>query len=150
MNESFRPGLWTESFDSLRRPDSKECFVYKSDIPTSLELSVNNDLENTAQVTHTTFMVLFVVFGAWQPQFLHSLFILHLCVSKWKPYRFGTTWGWVNDDRMFIFGWLSLNFSLKLFKCFITTNLHTLFKGVILAIERSLLCSPRLHLFDKK
>ncbi len=25
--------------------------------------------------------------------------------KKMKPYRFGMTWGWVNDVRSFIFGW---------------------------------------------
>ncbi len=31
---------------------------------------------------------------------------LPLCsVEQRHSYRFGTTWGWVNDDRIFIFGW---------------------------------------------
>ncbi len=29
-----------------------------------------------------------------------------LCSAEQRnSYRFGTTWGWVNDDRIFIFGW---------------------------------------------
>ncbi len=31
---------------------------------------------------------------------------LSLCSAEQRhSYRFGTTWGWVNDDRIFIFGW---------------------------------------------
>ncbi len=31
---------------------------------------------------------------------------LPLCSAEQRhSYRFGTTWGWVNDDRIFIFGW---------------------------------------------
>ncbi len=31
---------------------------------------------------------------------------IFLCVGRRKnSYRFGTTWGWVNDERIFIFGW---------------------------------------------
>ncbi len=37
---------------------------------------------------------------------------LHLCFEdKQKTYGFGTTWGWVINDRIFIFGWTNtLNF----------------------------------------
>ncbi len=32
-----------------------------------------------------------------------------LCSAEQRnSYRFGTTWGWVNDDRIFIFGWTIL------------------------------------------
>ncbi len=38
--------------------------------------------------------------------FPHSSEYLPLCsVEQRHSYRFGTTWGWVNDDRIFIFGW---------------------------------------------
>ncbi len=31
---------------------------------------------------------------------------LPLCLAKQRhSYRFGTIWGWVNDDNIFIFGW---------------------------------------------
>ncbi len=31
---------------------------------------------------------------------------LHLCSAEQRySYRFGNTWGWVNDDRIFIFWW---------------------------------------------
>ncbi len=37
--------------------------------------------------------------------------------SKYLPsYRFGTTWGWVNDDRIFIFGW-----TIPLSNCILAT-----------------------------
>ncbi len=44
--------------------------------------------------------------------FLHSSEYLPLCSAEQRhSYRFGTTWGWVNDDRIFIFGWtIPLNF----------------------------------------
>ncbi len=36
----------------------------------------------------------------------HSTEYLPLCSAEQRhSYRFGTTWGWVNDDRIFIFGW---------------------------------------------
>ncbi len=39
-------------------------------------------------------------------RFPHSSEYLPLCsVEHRHSYRFGTTWGWVNDDRIFIFGW---------------------------------------------
>ncbi len=38
--------------------------------------------------------------------FPHSSEYLPLCSAEQRnSYRFGTTWGWVNDDRIFIFGW---------------------------------------------
>ncbi len=46
----------------------------------------------------------------------HILQNIFLCVPQKKrhSYRFGTTWGWVNDDRIFIFGWtILLNFILS-------------------------------------
>ncbi len=37
--------------------------------------------------------------------FPHSEY-LPLCLAEQRhSYRFETTWGWVNDDRIFIFGW---------------------------------------------
>ncbi len=42
---------------------------------------------------------------------------LPLCSAEQRhSYRFGTTWGWVNDDRIFIFGWtipLSAGFLIR-------------------------------------
>ncbi len=36
----------------------------------------------------------------------HSSEYLPLCSAEQRnSYRFGTTWGWVNADRIFIFGW---------------------------------------------
>jgi len=31
----------------------------------------------------------------------------HLLFSaqEWNSYRFGTTWGWADDDRITFFGW---------------------------------------------
>ncbi len=38
--------------------------------------------------------------------FPHSSEYLPLCSAEQiHSYRFGTTWGWANDDRIFIFGW---------------------------------------------
>ncbi len=38
--------------------------------------------------------------------FPHSSEYLPLCsAEQTHSYRFGSTWGWVNDDRIFIFGW---------------------------------------------
>jgi len=36
----------------------------------------------------------------------HSSKYLLLCsIEGGNSYRFGTTWGWENNDRIFIFGW---------------------------------------------
>ncbi len=41
-----------------------------------------------------------------QPDYKLSSKYLPLCSAEQRhSYRFGTTWGWVNDDRIFIFGW---------------------------------------------
>ncbi len=41
-----------------------------------------------------------------QPGYKLSSKYLPLCLAEHiNSYRFGTTWGWVNDDRIFIFGW---------------------------------------------
>ncbi len=41
-----------------------------------------------------------------QPDYKLSSKYLPLCSAEQiNSYRFGTTWGWVNDDRIFIFGW---------------------------------------------
>jgi len=46
---------------------------------------------------------------------------LHLCSAEERnSKRFATAWGWVNDDRIFIFGWsipLSLSPKLNIKKC---------------------------------
>ncbi len=56
--------------------------------------------------------------------FPHSSEYLPLCSAEQRhSYRFGTTWGWVNDDRIFIFGWtIPLSVSLS----WINWNLHWL------------------------
>ncbi len=45
----------------------------------------------------------------WCPKtaWLQTFFkYLPLCSAEQRhSYRFGTTWGWVNDDTIFIFGW---------------------------------------------
>ncbi len=41
-----------------------------------------------------------------QPGYKLSSKYLPLCSAEQRhSYSFGTTWGWVNDDRIFIFGW---------------------------------------------
>ncbi len=41
-----------------------------------------------------------------QPDYKLSSEYLSLCSAEQiNSYGFGTTWGWVNDDRIFIFGW---------------------------------------------
>ncbi len=41
-----------------------------------------------------------------QPGFKLTSKYLPLCSAEQRhSCRFGTTWGWVNDDRIFIFGW---------------------------------------------
>ncbi len=49
--------------------------------------------------------------------FPHSSEYLPLCSAEQRHSdRFGTTWGWVNDDRIFIFGW-----TIPL-RCFVNTG----------------------------
>ncbi len=40
-----------------------------------------------------------------QPDYALSLKYLPLCSEQTHSYRCGNTWGWVNDDRIKIFGW---------------------------------------------
>ncbi len=49
-----------------------------------------------------------------QPGYKLSSKYIPLCSAEQRnSYRFGTTWGWVNDDRIFIFGWtIPLNVSI--------------------------------------
>ncbi len=53
--------------------------------------------------------------------FPHSSEYLPLCSAEQRhSNRFGTIWGWVNDDRIFIFGWsipLTLNDVLAMIVC---------------------------------
>ncbi len=56
---------------------------------------------------HSIFFPTMEVNGApKQPGYKLSSKYLPLCLAEQRnSYRFGTTWGWVNDDRIFIFGW---------------------------------------------
>ncbi len=56
---------------------------------------------------HSIFFPTMEVNGApKQPGYKLSSKYLPLCSAEQRnSYRFGTTWGWVNDDRIFIFGW---------------------------------------------
>ncbi len=52
-----------------------------------------------------------------QPGYTLSSKYLHLCSAEQRhSYRFGTIWGWVNDDIIFMFRWtipLSVSYSLQ-------------------------------------
>ncbi len=51
-----------------------------------------------------------------QPGYKLSSKYLPLCSAEQRhSYRFGTTWGWVNDDRIFIFGWTSPKYTSFLY-----------------------------------
>ncbi len=56
---------------------------------------------------HSIFFPSMEVNGApKQPGYKRSSKYLPLCSTEQRnSYRFGTNWGWVNDDRMFNFGW---------------------------------------------
>ncbi len=56
---------------------------------------------------HSIFFPTMEVNGApKQPVYKLSSKYLPLCSAEQRnSYRFGPTWGWVNDDRIFIFGW---------------------------------------------
>ncbi len=56
---------------------------------------------------HSIFVPTMEVNGApKQPGYKLSSKYLPLCSAEQRhSYRFGTTWGWVYDDRIFIFGW---------------------------------------------
>ncbi len=41
-----------------------------------------------------------IVGGQKPPNFIQNIFMLNERIMA-----FGTPWGWVNDDRIFIFGW---------------------------------------------
>ncbi len=55
---------------------------------------------------HSFFFPMDVNGAPKQPGYKLSSEYLPLCSAEQRhSYRFGTTWGWVNDDRIFIFGW---------------------------------------------
>ncbi len=55
---------------------------------------------------HSFFSTMEVNGAPKQPAYKLSSKYLPLCSAKQRhSYRFGTTWGWVNDDRIFSFGW---------------------------------------------
>ncbi len=37
--------------------------------------------------------------------FIKNIFVYLCSEDEWRFYRFGTTWEWVINDRIFIFGW---------------------------------------------
>ncbi len=52
--------------------------------------------------------IYFSYYGSqWCPKNSLVTNFLPLCSAEQRhSYRFGTTWGWVNDDSIFIFGWI--------------------------------------------
>ncbi len=72
--------------------------------------------------------------------FPHSSEYLPLCsAEQTHSYRFGTTWGWVNDDRIFIFVWTIPLIHILIYIWFISENCE----------EKSLLLTafiwPKIH-----
>ncbi len=63
-----------------------------------------------------------------QPGYKLSSKYLPLCSAEQRhSYRFGTTWGWVNDDSIFIFGWtipLSIKYQHSYVACWGKVLLH--------------------------
>ncbi len=71
--------------------------------------------------------------------FPHSSEYLPLCsAEQTHSYRFGTTWGWGNDDRIFIFGW---TIPLSRWGIFVAIAKNTLYGSKLLI---SLLCQKSL------
>ncbi len=58
---------------------------------------------------------------------------LPLCSAEQRnSYRFGTTWGWVNDDRICIFGWtIPLNDHVIHVTYFLLQNIEDILKDVL-------------------
>ncbi len=61
--------------------------------------------------------------------FPHSSEYLSLCSEQRHSYRFGTTWGWVND-RIFIFGW-TIHLITSIIYLFIFNWVNQLFCHVV-------------------
>lgn len=59
-------------------------------------------INNDTQDMWTTFIVLGVLLATWKFEFFL------LCFIEERHMVFGTTWGWVNNDNISIFGWLIL------------------------------------------
>ncbi len=76
-------------------------------------------LKNEGNRTVLIIVFFLLLWKSMVPQ--NSLKYLPLCSEQTHSYRFGTTWGWVNDDRSFIFEWtipLSLKFHAYYSFCF--------------------------------
>ncbi len=74
---------------------------------------------------HSIFFPTMEVNGApKQPGYKLSSKYLPLCSAEQRnSYRFGTTWEWVNDDIIFIFGWTIPLIAFKL--CILSVHLFT-------------------------
>ncbi len=78
-------------------------------------------------------------------QLAHSSEVLLLCsVEERKSYGFVTTWGWVIDSKIFIFGWTTVFFfkkilfstSLRYITCHCGKNISCSKTGIILSFKK--------------
>ncbi len=73
---------------------------------------------------HSIFFPIEVNGALKQPGYKLSSEYLPLCSAEQRnSYSFGTTWGWVNDDRIFIFGW-TIPLIILPNKAFIWSKIH--------------------------
>ncbi len=80
--------------------------------------------KNRADLDHSFFPSVEVNGVPKQPGYKLSSKYLHLYSAEQRnSYRFGTTWGCVNDDRIFIFGWTIL-LSLQAFPSSLKHTMH--------------------------
>ncbi len=87
-----------------------------------------------------------------QPDYKLSSEYLPLCSEQTHSYRFGTTWGWVNDDRIFIFGWtvpLSPRLAIPMRQIVIKHIKSSLFVRFLRGVPFSLLTTQTVCDHDK-
>ncbi len=89
---------------------------------------------------HSIFFPTMEVNGApKQPGYKLSSKYLPLCSAEQRnAYRFGTTWGWVNDDRIFIFGWTIPLSSTGIFVTIAKNTLYGSKLSIFLLCQKSL------------
>ncbi len=109
---------------------------------------------NRAVLDHSILFPTIEVNGAQKTAWLQTFFrISSLCsAERTHSYRFGTIWGWVNGDIIFIVGWaMPLSRVLAPGRWYNDrTNLQTHFrkcKTVVVQWERMLIC--KLNISDK-
>ncbi len=119
------PTLWVERFSKIQllkgivHPKKESCIIIYSLSCCSKPVWVSFLCWTLKKI----FWRMLVIKQVMVPIALHSIYFSTMEVNENQhiQYRFGTTWGWVNDDRIKTF-WVNYSFKLMLLQNFITAH----------------------------